>query len=321
MDCRNWLPTSADARELLICFNPSAGSRSRTEQFSAIEAELCRAEYRVQTTSDPAEFGGLASRMHQSGQLRAVLACGGDGTASLVRSRVPLEIPLLPLPTGTESLLGGYLEQSAEPHAIRETLDRGVVINLDLGRANDRYFLIMISAGFDAAVVRQLHQNRRGNITRGSYLQPILHTIRSYEYPEMQLYCDDDPRPRREPMRCRWLFGFNLPLYARGWQIAPQASGTDGLLDVCTFRRGSFFDGVRYFWHVIRQSHQHLPDTELTCGRRLRIAAAGNFEVPYQTDGDFAGVLPVEIEVLPGELRLLVMPMVAERLGFVAPEC
>ena len=166
-----------------------------------------------------------------------------------------------------------------------------------------------------------LHQNRRGNITRGSYLQPILHAIRSYQYPEMQLYCDGDRGSEREPMRGRWLFGFNLPLYARGWQIAPQASGTDGLLNICTFRRGSFIDGFRYFWHVIRKSHQHLPDTELTRGRRLRIEAAGNVEVPYQTDGDFAGVLPVEIEVLPGELRLLVMPMVAERLGFVAPEC
>jgi diacylglycerol kinase (ATP) len=321
MDRRRWEPTSLEAREILICFNPSAGAQSRGERVAAIAEILGRAGYQVQTTSDPAEFGGLASRMHQSGQLRAVLACGGDGTAALVRNRVPLEIPLLAIPTGTESLLGRYLEQSAEPDAIRETVERGVVVNLDLGRANDRYFLIMISAGFDAEVVRRLHQNRRGNITRGSYLQPILGTIRSYQYPEMQLYCDGDPSSEPKPLRCRWLFGFNLPLYARGWQIAPQASGTDGQLDVCTFRRGSFFDGARYVWHLIRQSHQHLSDTELTCSRRLRIEAAGKVEVPYQTDGDFAGVLPVEIEVLPGELRLLVMPSVAERLGFVAPEC
>jgi diacylglycerol kinase family enzyme len=116
------------------------------------------------------------------------------------------------------------------------------------------------------------------------------------------------------------LFGFNLPLYARGWQFAPQATGLDGQLDVCTFRHGSFLDGVRYFWHVLRKTHGRLPDTELTIGRRLRIEAAGGVEVPYQVDGDYAGVLPVEVEVLPAALKLLVLPQVAEKLGFSPPE-
>jgi diacylglycerol kinase (ATP) len=319
MDRRHWLTTANDARELLVCFNPSAGARSRHEQVAAIETELVRAGYHVHSTADAAKIGELAAQMHCSGQLRAVLACGGDGTAALVRNRVPLEVPLLPVPTGTECLLGRYLEQLAKPEAVRETLDRGVVIQMDLGRAGGRYFLLMISAGFDAAVARRLHEHRRGNISRLSYLQPILHTIRSYEYPEMQLYCDDDPRQNGEPVRCRWLFGSNLPLYALGWQFAPQASGTDGRLDVCTFRHGSLFDGFRYLWHVLWQSHHRLPDTELTRGERMRIEAAGG-DVPYQIDGDFVGTLPVEIEMLPGALRLLVMPEVAQKLGFTPPE-
>jgi diacylglycerol kinase family enzyme len=318
MDRRQWLTTNPDARELLICFNPSAGARSRHEDVAAIEAELNQAGYSIQTTTDAAELGDLAARKLQLGTLRAVLAIGGDGTASFVRNCVPLEVPLVAVPTGTECLLGRYLEQSAKPRAIRETLDQGVIVQLDLGRANDRYFLMMISAGFDAAVARQLHQNRRGNITRAAYLQPILRTIRSYEYPEMQLYCDDDAKQNSNPVRCRWLFGFNLPLYALGWQFAPQASGIDGQLDVYTFRHGSLLAGVRYLWHVYWQSHHRLPDSELTRSQRLRIEAAGAGDVPYQIDGDFVGVLPVEIEVLPGSLRLLVLPAVAARLGFVA---
>jgi diacylglycerol kinase family enzyme len=330
MEHRPWVPTTPDARELLLCFNPSAGSGSRHGQVAAIEAELVRSGYQVRSTSDLAEIQELASRMYEKGNLRAALACGGDGTASLIRNRVPLEVPLLPIPTGTECLLGRYLGQDTEPMTVRDTLDHGVVINLDLGRANNgrgqsQYFLMMISVGFDAAVARQLHLGRRGNIRRLSYLQPILRTIRSYEYPEIQLYCDHDPReidPKQngEPVRCRWLFGFNLPLYALGWQLAPQASGTDGRLDVCTFERGSLIDGVRYLWHVLRRSHHRLADSELTCGKRFRIEAAGGGEVPYQIDGDFTGFLPVEVEVIPSALRLLVRPEVAEKLGFTKPE-
>jgi diacylglycerol kinase (ATP) len=312
---RDWLPTNSEARQLLLCFNPSAGVRSCCEEVAAIEAELVQAGYRVHLTADAAEIVDLAGRLHRQGDLRAVLAYGGDGTASFVRNRVPLEVPLLPVPTGTECLLGRYLEQSAQTDAVLDTLDRGVIVGMDLGRANHRYFLMMISAGFDAEVARLLHSGRRGNIRRISYLQPILHAIRSYEYPEIQLYCDDEPKQDREPVRCRWLFGFNLPLYALGWQFAAQASGTDGQLDVCTFERGSLFDGVRYLWYVLRQSHQRLKDTKLMLGRRLRIEASSS-SVPYQIDGDFVGMLPVQIEAIPGALRLLVLPEVAEKLGF-----
>jgi diacylglycerol kinase family enzyme len=174
----------------------------------------------------------------------------------------------------------------------------------------------MISAGFDAEVVRRLHQRRRGNITRRSYIQPALEVIRSYEYPELQLYCHDVAEEAADPIRCRWVFGFNLPLYARGWKVAPEAVATDGLFDVCTFHRGSVRNVARYLWHVMWKSHLRLADANLVRSRSLRIEAASGLDVAYQVDGDFGGSLPVDVSVLPGELRLLVMPSVAQRLGF-----
>jgi diacylglycerol kinase family enzyme len=176
----------------------------------------------------------------------------------------------------------------------------------------------MISAGFDAEVVRLFHQRRRGNITRLSYVQPTLEVIRSYRYPELQVYCGASPS-EAEPLRCRWVFGFNLPLYARGWKVAPDAVATDGQLDVCTFERGSVGNVGRYMWHVIWGSHLRLSDAKLSRSERMRIEAADGSDVAYQVDGDLGGSLPVDVDVLDGGLRLLVMPEVAERLGFQLP--
>jgi diacylglycerol kinase family enzyme len=252
--------------------------------------------------------------------LRAVIALGGDGTASSVRSRAPLGVPIVPVPLGTENLLARYVGQGARGSAVRQTLDRGVVIRLDLGRANGQYFLLMISAGFDAEVIRRLHENRRGNITRATYLKPTLQAIRSYRYPELQLYCEPGIAGLAPPIACRWVFGFSLPLYALGWQLAPQADGTDGLFDVCTFRQGSLRHGLRYLWHVLRGSHLALDEVSLSRQRRFRIEVGKGVAVPYQLDGDYAGNLPVEVEVLPGELRLLVSRAAATRLGFDVAE-
>jgi len=171
----------------------------------------------------------------------------------------------------------------------------------------------MISAGFDAAVVRALHEGRRGNIQRSAYFGPTLRAIRSYGYPEMRIYWGDQ---HGESSQCRWLFGFNLPLYALGLPIAPDAIGTDGKLDVCTFERGSIWNVARYFWHIIRRVHLDLPDAGLRQTQRFRIEATDGSTIAYQLDGDFAGTLPVDVEVLPRQLKLLVSKETARRLGF-----
>ena len=63
---------------------------------------------------------------------------------------MPLEVPLVHVPVGTENLLGRFLGQLPTPQAVAETIDNGVIISLDLGRAGDKIFLLMFSAGFDA---------------------------------------------------------------------------------------------------------------------------------------------------------------------------
>jgi diacylglycerol kinase family enzyme len=67
---------------------------------------------------------------------------------------------------------------------------------------------------------------------------------------------------------------------------------------------------------VIWGSHLRLSDAKLSRSSKLRIEAADGGDVAYQMDGDFGGLLPVDIDVLDGGLRLLVMPEVARRLGF-----
>jgi len=313
----------AAARTVLVSMNPRAGSRWRRDRIQAIEAMLSGAGYDVQMTSDLAELAELSTQSWRDGELRAVVAAGGDGTASVVRNHVPLEVPLLPVPMGTENLLGRYAGQAAHPAAVLRTVEEGVMIGLDLGRANGKHFLLMISAGFDAEVIRSLHENRRGNIRRTAYVLPTLRAMRSYGYPEMRLYCEDAAARCERTLNCRWLFGFNLPLYALGLPIAPNAVATDGLLDVCAFERGMAWSILRYLWHVTRGGHQSLADTTMLRSRRFRVDAVNSPNVAYQLDGDHGGVLPVDVEVLPGELRLLVPCETARRLGFELPvsEC
>jgi diacylglycerol kinase family enzyme len=307
------------ARSVVLSMNPRAGWRARHLQIESIVTALRSSGFQVQVTTDLAELQSLVAAGMSSGDLRVVIAAGGDGTAAFVRNNVPLAVPMLVLPMGTENLLGRYLGQRLDSDAVVDVVENGVIAELDLGRAGDKYFLLMISAGFDAEVIRALHENRSGNISRASYFWPTMRAIQGYEYASMRLYLEHATSGEASPLVCRWLFGFNLPLYALGLPLAPCAVATDGKLDICAFERGAAANVVRYLWHVLRGIHETLPDTAVHRARSFRLEAEDGKNIPYQLDGDYGGTLPVEIEILPGKLRLLVSTTASARLGVAVP--
>ena len=96
---------------------------------SEIAAALQRAGFTAKTITELQSLEALAIEGQKTGTLRAVLAVGGDGTASVVRNHVPLEVPLLIVPMGTENLLGRYVGQSPEAEAVSRRSKTASLLN------------------------------------------------------------------------------------------------------------------------------------------------------------------------------------------------
>jgi diacylglycerol kinase family enzyme len=244
-----------------------------------------------------------ADSLAAAGELRALVSLGGDGTAAELVNRTAPGVPLAVFPAGTENLLARYLGIDASGDSLCDAIAAGEVLRLDAGIANGRIFLLMLGCGFDAEVVQQLSAARTGNISRWTYVKPILAAARSYRYPSVRCVID---AAAGEPSAACWAFLFNLPCYAGGLPLAPHADGADGTLDLCTFARGSLWHGLWYLGTVVTGAHRRLPDFASVAVRRVRLESAER--VPYQLDGDPGGWLPVEVESLPGRLTLYASP-------------
>ncbi len=303
---------------MLIGVNPRAGAQDRQTLVEAFSQELVARQFEVQVFTNVDGLASEAAALLAVGELRAVVAAGGDGTARLIAERTPAGTPLLVLPLGTENLLARYLELTADPRLLAQVVDDGLVARFDAGQAGDRLFMLMAGCGFDADVVRRLHQARQGHIHHLSYAKPILESILEYNYPELRVrYASADAvdgAELSEEICSRWVFIVNLPRYAGGLSFSPLASGTDGLLDVCTFKEGSLWHGLMYLGGVMLGQHEAMQDFVRVQTRRLRIEAAGAAQ--YQLDGDPGGELPVEISVVPQRLTLLIARSWAEKLAF-----
>ncbi|MDQ3745479.1 MAG: hypothetical protein M3444_13960, partial [Acidobacteriota bacterium] len=91
-----------------------------------------------------------------------------------------------------------------------------------------------------------------------------------------------------------------------GMNFSPEASLTDGLLDVlavCGISRAGL---VRELTRVRRGGHLANPKIKLTRGTRVRVETHDPADsLPVEADGDVRGRTPAEFRVMPGALRVV----------------
>ena len=300
-------------RTVVVSVTPNSGSSDQTSVVESLVEKLEGMGFEVRVLSDIEavkstvnELSDLSanfdsgSASSQAVALRAVVAAGGDGTVSLLANSLPPQTPLAILPLGTENLLAKYLGLTADPDLIANMIAGGRTVRLDSGRANGKLFLVMASCGFDAEVVHRVHSQRKGHIRHWSYVLPTFRAISQYRYPKLRIRSLDTD----QPLEAKWAFIFNVPRYAMNLPIVWDADPADGQLDLCTFRGGNLIRGLFYLVAICLRQHRGWKYSHFRRFDKIRIEA--DERVPYQLDGDPGGVLPLEIEVIPKFLRVLV---------------
>lgn len=234
--------------------------------------------------------------------LVAIVAAGGDGTLTDVANRYP-GVPACPFPLGTENLLAKYLGIPLDGEAAARIIAAGYRRRFDLGLADDdTKFLIMGSAGFDAEVIRRLHETRRGNISHLSYASPIFQTAMNYSFPKLIVKAEG----QTEPIEGSLVVVSNFPAYAFKLPVNPDAEPADGLLTVRVFQKPGLWEFAKYAAQVVRRKHLDRPDVRVITTTAATIES--EVAVPVQIDGDpfgaTSGKTSFKFQCLPGELEL-----------------
>ena len=302
--------------------------------------------FEAELATDLAEVTEKAEQYHRNGELRALVGVGGDGTAAELVNRTSPGLPVTLLSAGTANLIAKYLKLGRTPQRLAEQIAAGHLLQLDAGRVTPlssdegRLFLVMVSCGLDADVVRRVHSRREemyqsgakkgAHISYLSYIKPIAKTIGNYDFQEIRVEVleggdetaygqkrGDEAAKLVSPYTLeqgRWVFVFNLPCYGWGLPLVPKAVGTDAKFDHCIFDGKSFWHGFKYAaFGQCGSMHRRLSDVRLGQGKKYRLTSES--EVPFQLDGDPGGQLPVEIEMLEKHFTVLVPEKTVQKFG------
>ena len=171
---------------------------------------------------------------------------------------------------------------------------------LDLGRASHngevRYFSAAGGTGFDAQVAFTMAGKRqRWQRGRAGYFLSTLNELRRYKNRTLSLRLATDAGARQVDGRFLFVAFANGPYYGGGMQICPDASLSDGLLDVCMVGDIGRLGALRELPGIYRAAHVDHRLVEITRVRELRIE--GDAQTRVHLDGEPFGMLPVDIAV------------------------
>ncbi|MFL6373288.1 MAG: diacylglycerol/lipid kinase family protein [Pyrinomonadaceae bacterium] len=308
----------------LVIVNPKSASGSTESKWSGLAADL-RAHFgpfAVAFTKGPGDGRTLAEDAAKSGR-KFIIACGGDGTVNevvngIINSGEDVEFGVLPSGTG-----GDFRRSLNMPLGTREAaaaLREGVTKTIDVGRVTfqdhddnqvTRYFVNVSSAGLAAEVIKRVKSQKAfdwlpGAALRGraNFAASTLQEIVNLDARTLRVKFDDG---EEHQLRTIAFCVANARYFGGGMMIAPDATLSDGLLDVVNISDLTTARIILKAPALYRGTLASLKEVKMTTAQRVELSPADpNEEILIETDGELPGKLPAIYEIIPGALRVRV---------------
>jgi diacylglycerol kinase (ATP) len=263
-------------------------------------------------TSGPGHAGEIARRAVNRGA-DLILVAGGDGTINeAVNGMVHSDVPLGILPAGTANVLANEL-------GIGKTMERAAAVLADsvqgrvaLGlissgtstnQSSDlrRHFLLMAGAGLDADIVYHLNTRVKEAVGKAAYWIGGFSKV-GRRIPEFTVQANG-----RE-YRASFALLSRVRNYGGDLEIAPTISLLDDEFEMVLFEGESSFGFLKYMLAVVVHQQQTMPGITILRTRQAAFSAPGDSKIHLQVDGEYAGLAPARVEIVPNALTLLVPP-------------
>ncbi|MGQ9516920.1 MAG: diacylglycerol/lipid kinase family protein [Anaerolineae bacterium] len=295
----------------MLIYNPSAGPHRAEDELREAARELEAYGWQVTWRVTHGRFDAMLFAREAALQgYDVAIAAGGDGTiGQVVNGIAGTDTALGVLPVGTTNVwareIGLPLITPLHPNAVQEAarmMAEGEWRTVDVGRMNDRYFLMWVGVGMDAEVTARVESWPEQKRRLGMLAFAIAAVAQTLSLTGTKMYIEMDGRKLER--RALLLVASNIQLYAGFLRIAPMASLTDGLLDVCIFQGYTGLSAYTHFFSILLGLHTRNPEVTYHQVRHLVVRPAKPLSI--QADGDVAGYAPVEITVIPQYVRVIV---------------
>lgn len=290
-------------KQIHVVINPAAGREQAV--LKTINAAFADAGvvWDASVTHEAGDARRYAEEASRSG-VDVVAAYGGDGTVmevatGLMGSGIPLAI----LPGGTANVMAAELEIPRELELACKLAagDEGVIRQVDMGRSNDRHFLLRLGIGLEAEMVEGADRELKDRLGYLAYALSALQALRQPTIARYQLTLDGS-EVESEGITC--IVSNAGSLGQPGLSLSPKIDISDGLLDVLVLRQADLGSLLSAAASVLDGSGR---SESIQHWQARDVAVETEPSQSVQSDGEPWGHTPVSVTVIP------------EAVGIVAP--
>lgn len=305
-------PDNAAALPRPIALIVNTHSRKGRELFDEAVAAVRAAGIplvEAHAVQDKKETEKLLRREIEAGA-QTVIIGGGDGTLSscadiLVNTSVAMGV----LPLGTGNTFVRSLGIPVDLEGAAKTIAGGEVQRIDAGRCNGQIFLNSVALGLSCEIADALDKDTKKRL--GLFAWPVVgaRVLAGHRPLRVRVISDE----KTFSVRTHQLIVVNGRYVAGPIASSPDASLQDHSFDVFTLGGGNFQSLLRATWKWLRGNQVGDRDTRFFTTRKLRLVSLRR-PLRANVDGEINEQTPLDLEVLPGALRVVVPK------GFIADE-
>ena len=290
----------AEKKKIIFIINPISGTQNKDAILKMIDDLLDKEKYDYEIVKTAYAGHGIELATNAAKQnVDIAVAIGGDGTVNEVaRGIVHSNTVLGIIPCGSGNGLARALHISLEPKAAIHILNNGKRLCIDYGKINEIPFFCTCGVGFDAFIsMKFATAGKRGAM---AYVQNTLTQYLSYKPETYEISTDENTVLYKAFL----ITCANADQYGNNAYIAPQASMTDGLLDITILEPFTVLDIAPLTLRLFNKTIDH--DSRIKTFRTRKVTIHRTNPGVFHVDGDpRKGDKDLTIEIIPKGLNIL----------------
>jgi YegS/Rv2252/BmrU family lipid kinase len=287
-------------KRIHVIANPAAGQDRPFLNVLNKAFQDAHIDWDIFVTKAAGDAERLAREAVESGA-DVVAAYGGDGTVAEVANGLRgSPVPLAILPGGTANVMSVELGIPGDlPGAVSLICGGGRVRAVDMGRTDDRYFMLRNTIGFTAEMTKNTDREAKNRLGSLAYLISYLREIPNIQPVKFHLTIDGESIDI-EGAGC--IVANSVNLGVTGMVLAKAVDVSDGLLDVLVVQQSNIGALLELAANAVGLSESL--DRNHWQGRDIRVEAE-----PAQTvecDGEIVDPTPLHVQVVPDAINVVV---------------
>lgn len=296
-------------KKLSLVYNPNSGNKGFKYELDNCLNHFNKAGWEVNIFRTY-RYGDINEHIEniKNDGYDAICVSGGDGTINMLVSAMMkhgmADVPIGLFPSGTANDFASFMQIPADTKECCRLVTKGKTMPVDIGMANDRYFINVCAGGLFSNVSTEINKHFKDAFGKLAYYIKGLEQLNGFKPIPMRITSSNGTIEEN--------INLFLVLNSSGTggigQLVPNASVDDGMFDFLGFRNDLIKDTPKLIVSFLKG--EYLDDKGIIYFRDNDIKienldSENRFSVT-DCDGEVGPEMPVEIRNIPKAIKIFV---------------